>query len=120
MVTLSHQAARPLRPFMEHRWGVRLEIDLPARFECAGRVTSATIHNISVSGALIGCDIAVPMLAALEVVIPPAANRPHELRLAGRVVRREPGAIAVEWEDMACRPLLGLLHQFGNGVSGLS
>lgn len=119
MVTLSFQTPTPLRPRMEHRWGARLDVDLPIRLESGARTGDAVICNLSISGARIACHTATPLLAAVVVVIPPAAGRPRELRLAGRVVRREPGVIAVEWEDMACRPLLALLRQMGGAMNPL-
>jgi hypothetical protein len=117
MSTLSYELPRPRQSFMEHRWGVRVEMRLPVLLEHGhGEVTPASLCNVSISGALIECEKPAPLFAALVVVVPPAEGRPNALRITGRVVRREAGFIALEWQDMACQPLLALLQREGSAI----
>jgi hypothetical protein len=97
---------------MEHRWGNRVDVDLPVRVEIGGKlVAMGSMRNASISGALITVRANLPPLATLTVTIHTSVNgRGYYLELPASVVRSEPDAFAIEWRDMACQGLLDLLH----------
>jgi hypothetical protein len=97
---------------MEHRWGTRIPLGFPAQIEMQGRrVAEGEVHDASISGALIHTAVKLPMLSPVVVTIQATvAKRTYTLRLPASVVRVEPGAIAVEWRDMASPPLVDALQ----------
>jgi hypothetical protein len=101
------------RPTMEHRWGTRIPVDFPVSLENGGKVVAGgRLDNASISGARILTEAEFPPLTRLVVTIEATASgRTYTIRLAACVVRREPGAIAVEWRDMASPPLVDALHE---------
>ena len=91
---------------MEHRWGSRVELFVPAQVAtAAGRAFNATVCNASLSGAFIETPVRLPVLSRI-------ALRPQ---LAGTgwieacVVRNEARGVGVEWLDPALRPISALL-----------
>jgi hypothetical protein len=112
MNALVPQARTILPPAMEHRWGNRVDVDLPVRVEIGGKLVAiGSMRNASISGALIAARANLPPLTTLTVTIHTSVgNRAYYLELPASVVRREPDAIAIEWRDMACQGLVDLLH----------
>lgn len=97
--------------FMEHRWGARVDLDLPVRLELGGELLGhGRLRNASISGALVVTASKLPVLAALDVVVTRAAVPEGRIALPACVVRRAGGVIGVEWRDMACDALLALLR----------
>ena len=80
---------------MEHRWGARRVIGQPVELHRRGAdPLLGRIVDLSVSGAFIHTDGAVPPLARLEVVI-------DGIAVPAWVVRRTAGGIGVEWCQFA-------------------
>lgn len=99
----------PLRPVMEHRWGVRLRTNLPVLIKSGYRpATEATLCNASISGALLRCD-GTSLRAPVEVIFPTTRAGGEPLRLTAWPVRCENERIAVEWDEMASPTLRELL-----------
>jgi hypothetical protein len=96
-----------------HRWGRRIPLELPVRIEFGGRVLGqGLLRNASLSGGLIETTHELPLFTNLVVLLPATGEAAHETdRLAACVVRRETAGFAVEWRDMACAPLVGLLER---------
>ena len=106
----------PHRPFMEHRWGVRLEMDLPVLIKSGyGPATVATVCNASISGALLKCDD-TNLHAPLEIIFPVTRPGAQPLRLTAWPVRREARCIAVEWDEMASPTLRELLGEIDTSI----
>ncbi len=79
---------------MEHRWGTRHDLDLPAQLVAGdGTTAPATIRNVSLSGALIHSLLQLP--PSSRVVVQPQA-RPGR-GLEAQVVRSDSGGFAVKW-----------------------
>jgi hypothetical protein len=110
-VHLPQNERRAARAPMEHRWGMRIELQCPVTLgEGNAAVAAGQLINASISGALIGTEAKLPALTPITVTIQTGGNA-QRLTLAACVVRTEPDAIAVEWRDMAAKPLVDLLHE---------
>jgi hypothetical protein len=102
---------------MEHRWGQRVALDVPASLAVAGVTSgSGVLRNASISGALI--ETALELQAFTNLVVSlgcTSESVPTTFALEACVTRRTPGGFAVEWRDMACPSIIGLLER----VTGL-
>jgi hypothetical protein len=90
---------------MEHRWGERMTVDVPVKLRC-GRspVIAANLCDLSISGALVATNATLPLAARIEVELAGTG-------VAAWVVRREPGWVALEWCELAPKPVLALEDQ---------
>ena len=97
----------------EHRWGRRIPLEVPVRLDLGGRpMGHGLLRNASISGALIETALELPVFTNLVVVLPATSEAaPGATELAACVVRCEMAGIAVEWRDMACQPIVGLLRE---------
>jgi hypothetical protein len=98
---------------MEHRWGQRVTVEMPVRLDLGGRTLGrGTLRNVSISGAFIETSLELPIFTNLVVALPTMSGLvPGSHELTASVVRRVPAGLAVEWRDMACRPLVQLLER---------
>jgi len=91
---------------MEHRWGTRIALSLPAEIQSSdGRRGAATVRNASVSGAFLETPLKFPLLS--RVCVRPL-SRP-EPGLDAHVVRAEPDGFAVEWSHPGAHPVSDLM-----------
>ena len=89
---------------MEHRWGTRAPCQFPVDLRRPDLgAAGGYIENISVSGALIRTDRTLPPMTQLDVMI-------GGERIPAWIVRRLPGAIGVEWCELAPRAVVALLR----------
>jgi hypothetical protein len=97
----------------EHRWGRRIELELPVKLALGGRALGrGTLRSVSLSGALIETAVELAVFTNLAVTLPGTdAASADGHTLAATVVRRETGGIAVEWRDMGCAALVALLER---------
>lgn len=92
--------------FMEHRWGTRFQMDVPAEITTsAGFSASGYVRNASVSGAFVETRMKFPLFSRVAV---------HPVACDGEwldawVVRVEGNGIAIEWLDPGLRAISGLL-----------
>lgn len=100
---------------MEHRWGERIELDLPVRLNIQSRrVARGQILNVSLSGAFVATSEHVPSQATVSVefsLMRSRSRKPH--RVPAYVVRRTESGIALEWREFApsaIRALIALTH----------
>ena len=103
---------RAMHP-MEHRWGQRIELEVPVRLELKHRkLGSGLLRNASISGAFIETSAELPLFTNLVVALP-AVNRTgeHSAELGACVVRVTPYGFAVEWRDMACPAVEAMLEK---------
>lgn len=94
------------KAFMEHRWGTRIPLAVPAEVKAAdGERSAATVRNASISGAFIETPRRFPLMS--RVCVRPL-SRP-EPGLDAHVVRAEAGGVAVEWSYPGARPVAEML-----------
>lgn len=92
--------------YMEHRWGTRVELDVPAELQAAdGRSAKGLVRNASVSGAFVETGTRLPLLSRLTVNL---LWRGGE-GLDACVVRVEDRGMALEWLDPGSRLVPTLL-----------
>lgn len=88
---------------MEHRWGERIEVDIPVQVSVPPLVLGAgRIRNISISGAWVLGPFNLPPLARAFIVFDLMLAGQHEqLPIACYVARVRPEGIGVEWHELA-------------------
>jgi len=106
---------------MEHRWGVRVDLDCPARLVLHdGPVGDGRLRNASISGALIATPFRLAPLTPLNVVLTTGrGEKRRSIELPACVTRADPEGFAVEWRDMAVPTLVALLRDAGATESAL-
>lgn len=88
---------------MEHRWGERIEVDIPVQVSVPPHVLgTGRIRNISISGAWILGRFNLPPLSRAFVVFELiTAGLRESLPIACYVARVRPDGIGVEWHELA-------------------
>jgi len=93
--------------FMEHRWGSRFEVEVPAELWTAdGLAASGTVRAASLSGALVETNLKPPVLS--RVSLKPRTGATGWLEAC--VVRVDEEAIAVEWLDPGRQSFSAVFH----------
>jgi hypothetical protein len=91
---------------MEHRWGIRVDLHVPAELRTAdGNSTDGIVKNASVSGAFVETVTKLPLLSRIAVNLPARGGE----GLDACVVRIEDRGLAVEWLDPGSRLVPTLL-----------
>ena len=89
---------------MEHRWGHRLQVDLPVLLRRRDqRSGEGRLNEASVSGALLRTDLKLRDLTPIEVLID------GESVTASVIRHTSEGAIALEWSELAPRRVMAML-----------
>ena len=90
---------------MEHRWGLRKQIDRAVHLWTTGGVGSpGQLRDISISGAFVVTSLPVQLFAHVQIQIKPLRGEHRTTEtIQGQVVRREPDGFAVEWCKFAPR-----------------
>jgi hypothetical protein len=88
---------------MEHRWGQRKAVDMSAHILHGGcRLATASLLNVSLSGAFMETDLELVPLARLSLEIDlPNHAADGTLRIGAFVVRRGGGGYGIEWYKAA-------------------
>ena len=96
---------------MEHRWGERVEVDIPVQVSVPPHALGiGRIVNISISGAwILGRFRLSPLARALVVFDLLLAGQRESLPLACYVARVQPEGIGVEWRELAPQILSDLM-----------
>lgn len=93
------------------RWSRRIGVDIPVQVAADG---SPTIHghlkDLSLSGALVTTDHALPLHAYSEISIKPPETRHGMVRVMARVTRNLEGGVGVEWREFAPSAVTDLLR----------
>jgi hypothetical protein len=93
------------------RWSRRIAVDVPVQVAAVG---SPTIHghlrDLSLSGALVITDHAVPLHAYIEICIKPLETGHAAVRVMARVTRNMEGGVGVEWCEFAPNAVTDLLR----------
>ncbi|MEO8313829.1 MAG: PilZ domain-containing protein [Pseudomonadota bacterium] len=96
---------------MEHRWGTRVELDIPAEIRTGdGLSVSAFVRNASLSGAFVETQTILPMLSCISVRVMSQAGE----WLDACVVRIEETGMALEWLDPGSDIVPALLELRGD------
>lgn len=87
---------------MDHRWGKRVQVDLPVRVTTRLSVTEGRLMDLSVSGALLHVDLDLRMLCRVQIalVMPPDVARNANI-IEAYVTRRHERGCGVEWCELA-------------------
>jgi hypothetical protein len=89
---------------MEHRWGERRVLDLPATLVArdGGLAAQGWLRNISVSGALVKSPLPVRLysLVQVQIVLRDTRGSSRRVSLEGQVVRQTAEGFAVEWREL--------------------
>jgi hypothetical protein len=88
-----------------------MAVDIPVQVAAVG---SPTIHghlsNLSLSGALVTTDHALPLHAYIEINIKPLETGHRAVRVMARVTRNLEGGVGVEWCEFAPSAVTDLLR----------
>jgi hypothetical protein len=103
---------------MEHRWGHRVDADLPVMIGYDGRMSGmGRVSNVSLSGALLVTALNVPLHAS--VTVSPLRDGKATADLSACVVRTDAGTVAVEWRDMASPQVIALIKSVSSDATAL-
>lgn len=86
---------------MEHRWGQRLIVDLPAIVELPDRSIVARVRDASLSGAYVLTRSGVSQWAHLSLRFVSLLSILPERKLNACVVRSDGSGVGIEWTDFA-------------------
>jgi hypothetical protein len=99
-----------LQPRKEHRWGIRVPLDIPVVLESPDQEPVAgRLLNASVSGAFVATSTPLPPFTSLRLVM--SGKPDSRLELPACVARITDSGLGVEWRDMACPQLIELLRE---------
>src|SRR5579859_2142972 len=94
---------------MEHRWGERVQVDVPIRLIAAPLflVKSGQLRNLSVSGGFIAADVGRHLPSEIQVDL---GRLDESRRITARVVRKLRGGFGVEWSTLTPATLVEFLR----------
>jgi hypothetical protein len=93
------------------RWSRRIAVDIPVQVAASGLPTiHGHLNNLSLSGALITTDYALPLHAYIEITIKPPERGHSAVRVMARVTRNLEGGVGVEWCEFAPSAVTDLLR----------
>jgi hypothetical protein len=98
---------------MDHRWGHRIELDIPVRVmhPVMSRCGTGRLNNVSLGGALIISSLDSNVGARIQVSIPVAADgTTYESVIDAYLVRRSDTAFAIEWAEFAPTEVIDLVR----------
>ncbi|MDP9082364.1 MAG: PilZ domain-containing protein [Pseudomonadota bacterium] len=97
---------------MEHRWGERLQVDIPVRVAVHPyAVRDGKLSNLSVSGAMIRVESDARLFSQIEIAIEIPSFPKHEApTVGGYVTRKYKEGIGIEWCEFSPRAISDLLR----------
>jgi hypothetical protein len=100
---------------MEHRWGERVPLDLPAQLLLPdGSHAQGRVRNASISGALIETPVKLGPLATVTIALTGGTPAwPRTIELPACVARIARDCVAVEWRDIGIPTMITLLQEVG-------
>ncbi|HKT71296.1 MAG TPA: PilZ domain-containing protein [Steroidobacteraceae bacterium] len=91
---------------MEHRWGLRVGVDLPVRIKAPGGICGdGLIRNISASGAFVETLLPLALLTRVVVVPSDPDEGSESASVPGHVVRTSDEGVGLEWCELATSAL---------------
>jgi hypothetical protein len=97
---------------MEHRWGERLEVNIPVQVICLHpRLDgNGVLVNLSISGGLITVDLSLRTLSLLQIVVAAVPWTKDSPTLSAYVTRTHGDRVGVEWSAFAPRGVIETLR----------
>jgi hypothetical protein len=102
---------------MEHRWGKRIDVDIPVRLHVSSRLREHSAHlaNLSLSGGWTPISIGILRLSIIQVVfdlpLPPSSPR----TVNAFVARQSQDGTGLEWCEHAPEVVVRLLQARARG-----
>lgn len=99
---------------MDHRWGNRIEVNLPVSVGSAKVAGAGVLRNLSASGAFLETQLPLGLLTMVRVRVSRHGQAGHGIDVRGFVVREDETGVGLEWCDaLECledltRPLVQL------------
>ncbi|HET9474160.1 MAG TPA: PilZ domain-containing protein [Steroidobacteraceae bacterium] len=105
------EAAAPVDPRMEHRWGQRRNCLARVRVSAGSGVGgSARLRNVSLSGAFLETALPLPLFSQIAIAVVSADGSTDAVEFTASVVRADAGGVGIEW----CEPVSGsICRQLG-------
>jgi PilZ domain len=98
---------------MDHRWGKRIEVDVPIRVmhPAMSRCGTGRLCNISLGGALIISSLDSNIGSRVQVSIPITSGAtPYASVIDAYLVRRSGRTFAIEWMEFAPTEVIDLVR----------
>ena len=97
---------------MDHRWGyrVRADLDVQVRWEASPLPATATLCDISVSGARLRAPARPTLLSRVRLCGPWETRSGRTGTLEGFLIRHTPDGFALEWMQLAPADLEALIR----------
>jgi hypothetical protein len=90
---------------MEHRWGTRVVLELPAQLQAAGgALLHLSLVNASLSGGYVRARVPLPLLSKVWLRV-----RGGNAWLEACVVRHDATGMGIEWIEPGIAPVVALL-----------
>jgi hypothetical protein len=100
-----------LRNRIEHRWGERIRVDIPVQVSSGSAAgIRGRMRNLSLSGALMKCDVDLRLHTLIEVRIELPLPSPRMAELKAHISRKFNADIGIEWCEFAPRIVTELLR----------
>ena len=109
---------------MEHRWGQRVQIDIPVVLRCEPYgVVPGRLENLSISGARVSTKLALPRFAQVDLILEAPFDLEHPgqrrtARIRAYIVRRQNDSFGLEWIDMAPEAVTALIRGTATDAQG--
>jgi hypothetical protein len=95
---------------IEHRWGVRVRVNIPVKVSARGSAgVDGCLKNLSLSGALIKADCELPLHTLIEITIKLSPSL-HPTVIKAHVSRKLNEEVGIEWCEFAPRAVKELLR----------
>jgi hypothetical protein len=98
---------------MEHRWGIRNEVNKAVRLETrSGTTGRGRVTNVSISGAFIVSPLPVRLHSHVTVQFTALQHhKRNQLAVEAQVVRKEASGFAIEWYEFTPDVLRALANR---------
>jgi hypothetical protein len=105
---------------MEHRWGQRFSVDIPAQLGCRpAAIGLGRVRNLSLSGAYVATALRPALFAHVEVVISDFDHGSQSRTLSGFVVRHDAEGFGIEWSQFGSAQIAALLQHLAPELAPL-
>lgn len=94
---------------MEHRWGRRITLDLPAIVAHGERRAAARLCDASLSGGFVATRMRLPLWSQVEVRLVPVMSGQSAAAIPAAVVRARHDGLGIEWCEFAPEEIRELL-----------
>jgi len=96
---------------MEHRWGERINLDLPVRITAHPfTVRSGRLCNLSVSGAYVRTDVELRLLSRIQIMLDLPLLKCEALPIPAYIARKCKDGFGLEWCEFSPQAASELLQ----------